>query len=441
MPAPAAETTSQETAPQETAASLFRDRRFLLLWLGQLISSLGDAALLLAIPLTIYTATHSKADLSYWAMATALPVLLLGMFAGVFVDRWDRRRTMIVADLSRAAAVCLLLRIHSPADFWAFYLAAFLVGLFSCFFNPARTALMAALLPRERLMQANAVSTSGMQIMQLVGPVLGAALLSLIGPRGVYGFDALTFLVSAGCIALVSSPEITAKRPRLFAGVWSETQEGLRYVATSQTMRAVLVLLTIAILGAGIYNTLEVAFAKDMWHVTTRQFAALMVCYGVGGIIGGLLVSGPLRRAAPPRLIAGAFALMAAAGVAFALSPNLIAGGAALLLFGLSNMLVNIPVMTLFQTEVTNEMRGRVTATTMLVARLAMLVAAAMAGTLSQVVPLRPLFVGLSVAYLLCAVLARPLLAPRSFAEQSAPAEPVYAEPPRAETAPARPAL
>lgn len=399
--------------------SLFWDRDFLLLWLGQIISSLGDAASIIVVPIAIYTYAHSvhnldKVALSIWALASALPVILLGLFAGVFVDRWNRRRTMLVSDLGRAGVSMLLLLVHSKHDIWLFYIAAFLASAFSCFFSPARSALMASILPRQMLMRANAVSTSGMQIVSFAGPLLTALLLELVHVRGIFLFDAITFLLSALCIFLVVRTEQAPAKKQMFAGVWQEMAEGLTYIRRSQTLSALLTILTIIILGGGIYNTLEVAFAKDIWHVTDGQFAGLMAAFGLGMIAAGLVVAGPLRDAPPPRLIAGSLALMAVAGFGFALAPTYLWGGAALFLLGLGNMLVNIPVVTLFQNVAPNTMLGRIFSTTALVQRTAMFAAAGLAGTLSTLVAWRPLFVGLSAAYLICALLTLPLLERRS---------------------------
>lgn len=388
----------------------FQNRNFVLLWLGQLISTLGDAALLLAIPLTLYGETHSKTVLSLWVICSALPVVFLGVFAGAFVDRWDRRRTMIVSDLGRAVVVLLLLTIRPGRDVWVFDGVAILLGALSCFFLPARVALMASLLPRPKLLQANAVMTSGIQIVQLVGPVVGALLLYRSGTHGVFVFDSLTFLVSAACLFFVAGPAVIPQKRRLFAGVLQETQEGLRYAASNRRLVGVLTLLVIGTLGAGIYNTLEVAFAKDVWHVTNGQFAALMTVYGLGGIFGGLLVAGPLCQARPARLIAAAFGVMAVAGLGFAYAPTAVGAGIALFFIGLSNMMTNIPFVTLFQTSVAQNMIGRVTATSSLVMRVTLLLAGALAGALAAVCPNRPLFAGLAGTYLLCALLARRLL-------------------------------
>ncbi len=396
-------------------ASPFRDRDFRLLWLGQIISSLGDAASIIVIPIAIYTYTHGvhnldKITLSIWALASALPVILLGLFAGVFVDRWNRRRTMIVSDLVRTAVSLLLLLVHSRHDLWLFYVAAFLASAFSCFFSPARSALMASLLPRQILLRANAVSASGVQIVSFAGPVLTALLLKLIHVRGIFLFDAVTFFLSAVCIFLVNRTEPAPAKKRLFAGVWHEIGESLTYIRCSQTLSAILIILSIVVLGAGIYNTLEVAFAKDVWRVTDGQFAGLMAAFGVGMITAGLLVAGPLRDISPPRLVAVALGLMTVASLGFALAPTYQWGGAALFLLGLGNMLVNIPFVTLFQNVAPNNMLGRISSTAALVQRTAMFIAAGLAGYLSTRVAWRPLFAGLSVAYFVCALLALPLL-------------------------------
>lgn len=428
---PAAPATGNSSLENTSPSPLpFQNRDFLLLWLGQIISSLGDAASIIVVPIAIYTYTHSvhnldKVALSLWALASAVPAILIGLFAGVFVDRWNRRRTMLVSDLIRAAVSLLLLLVHSKQDIWLFYVSAFLAAAFSCFFAPARTALMASILPREMRLRANAISNSGAQIVSFAGPVLTGVLLKVIHVRGLFLFDAVSFLLSAGCIFFVAATEAPPANKRLFAGVWQEMAEGFTYVRRSRVMSAILILLSIVVLGAGIYNTLEVAFAKDVWHVTDSQFAGLMAAFGVGMILAGLLVVGPLRNMSPPRLVAAALGIMTVAGFSFAYAPTYLWGGAALFLLGLGNMLVNIPFITLFQNAAPNNMLGRIFSTTALVQRTAMFAAAGLAGYLSTLIAWRPLFASLSVAYLVCALLAVPLLtrpaAPESDPTLSAP--------------------
>ncbi len=395
--------------PAPDRLSPFRDRNFVLLWLGQLISSLGDAALLIAVPVSLYNDTHARGSLSLWAISAAVPTLLLGLFAGVFVDRWNRQRTMIVSDLGRACAVLLMLGVHGAHQAWLFYAATFLVAAFSCFFSPARSAVLKTLLPQGQLMQGNALMTSGMQITGLLGPALGGLLLATIHRQGVFLFDAATFLVSAACVsrARVPAGRVTPA-PRFFAGVWRDMAAGVRFVAASRVLSGMMALMGIGVIGAEVSNTLEYAFVKDVWH-SARLFGYLMSAFGVGMVTAGLLIAGPLRGVKPMTMLVRGFAVFTAGGAAWAFAPDAAWGAGALFVFGLGNVLLNIPMYTLFQTSTTPEMMGRVISTTSVIQRLSMLTAGALAAALTRI-PLQSIFIALAGVYLLCTLLARPLL-------------------------------
>ena len=397
-----------ENRANETV-SPFHDPNFVLLWLGQLISNLGDAALLIAVPVTVYNVTGSRGALSLVTVAAAVPTLLLGLFAGVFVDRWNRQRTMIVSDLGRACAVLLMLGVRDSHTTWLFYLATFLTASFSCFFSPARAAVLKMLLPNRTLLQGNAVMTSGLQITGLLGPALGGVLLALIQRRGVFAFDAATFILSAVCVSLARVPvHQPAPAPRGLGGVWPEMAAGVRFIGARPVLTGLLVLMTVGVTGAEVSNILEYAFVKDVWH-TPLLFGYLMSAFGMGMVTAGLLVGGPLRGFDPKRLLVGGFAVFTAGGAAWALAPNAVLGACALFTFGLGNVLFNIPMYTLFQTLTTPEMIGRVFSATAVVQRLAMLIAGGLAAAL-MTLPLRAIFLGLAGVYLLCTLLARPLL-------------------------------
>lgn len=398
---------------QQAPFAPFRDRNFVLLWLGQLISCLGDAALLLAVPVTIYNTTQSKGALSLVTIAGAVPSLLLGLFAGVFVDRWDRRRTMIVSDLARAVAVLMMLGAGGdPRRTWLIYAATFLIAAFSCFFSPARQAMMKTMLPQQQLLQGNAIINSGMQITTLVGPILAGVLLHSLGAAGVFAFDAFTFVISAVCLLLLRVP--ASGRPQVargVEGVWRDMMAGLRYVQGSRLLRGIFGLLIVWVVGGEVYNTLEYAFVKDVLH-RPEQFSVLMAAFGGGVIAGGLIVSGPIRSVEPRRLLPASLGVFALGGLGLAYAPNLYAAGVALFVLGLGNMLSSLPLLTLLQTATTNEMMGRVSATTGVITRTAMLTAGALAAGLATLMPLHLLFAGLAGVYLFCALLSRPLLDP-----------------------------
>ena len=438
-----------EVAKESSRLSLFRNRNFLRLWLAYVISNLGDAALAFAIPVAVYTATDDKTALCLSAAFGALPIVLFGLAGGVFADRWDRRRTMIAADLGRALAVLLLLGIpsshfipsaHSKAqldghDMGLVYATSFLVASLSCFFSPARQSLLPVLVTRERLLQANSLMLSATQAIMLLGPFLGWLLVSRLHPRGAFLFDAATFVVSAlfvRMIANVSAPSGTKSADGL-AGLWRDAREGLHYVWNSRVLRPSLVLLSIVVVGGAVYNALEFPFVRDLWGGTTRQYGLLLSLSGLAAVLTGLATVGPIRSAPPVRLVAPGFAGMGLTGLVFAASTNIYLGGAMIFLMMVANTFSNLGQMTLFLATAPNHLQGRVSATVSLVNKLSLLVGALLAAALTTLFPsgeaLRPIFSGFGVTYILCALLAWLLLGPLDGSAFAPPAPPP--DPPR----------
>ncbi len=275
---------------------------------------------------------------------------------------------------------------------------------------------MTALLPRETLLQANGLTLSGIQTSLFVGPALGGALLAWFHPRGAFIFDAATFLVSAALVGMITDVPMPpgAKAARGIRGVWRDACEGLRFVWISPILRPTLMLLSVALTGGWVYNTQEFAFVRDLWGGNGRQYGLLVSLTGLSALLTSLATAGPIRSAAPARLMLPGFAIMAVTGVFLALSTNMYIGGAMLFVMGVGNTLVNLGMMTLFQTTAPNTLQGRVSATVTLVSRLSITLGGVLATLLTAVFPgsnaLRPIFGGVAVVFLLCSLLVQPLL-------------------------------
>ena len=362
-----------EATKASSALSLLRERNFLWLWLAYVISNLGDAALLIAIPTTVYNATNSKADVAFSVVAGTIPVLLFGLAGGVFADRWNRRRTMIVADVGRFLAVLLLLGIPnahfkthlSAHDLGLVYTASFLVASLSCFFSPARQGLLPALVPRARLLQANGLMLGANQANMLLGPALGGVLIAGFHPRGVFVFDAATFAVSALFVRLIANVVTPpgAKAARGVAGLWHDAGEGLRYVWASRVLRPALILLALVVVGGTVYNTLEFPFVRDLWGGNARQYGLLVSLSGLAALLTSLATAGPIRSAPPARLLAFGFSGMGLAALVFAVSGDIYLGAAMVFLMTVANTFSNLGQITLFMATAPNHLQGRVSAT------------------------------------------------------------------------------
>lgn len=439
--------------------AVFRNRSFLLLWLSQMTSTLGDWALAIVVPVTVYNATHSKSALGISFICGTLPTLLFSLLGGVLADRWPQKRTMIAADLARAGAILLLLLISNMKHFGShdlalFYTVSFLVASFSCFFSPARQSLMRMIVPKADLMQANSLIFTGIQACGLLGPAVGGLLLALTTPKSVFVFDAATFAASAFLIGLIALDQSLVPPPRKVPrgpkGVWLDAHEGIAYVAKSPILRPALVMLLTAMTASQITNTLEFPFVRDLWHGGASQYGGLLSLCFSASLLTGVIASGPLRSALPARLLLIGFSIMGVATLVFAGSNGILLGGAVLFVSCIGNAIGNIGNMTLFQQAAPPELQGRVTATISLLQKIAMSVGSLlMVGlTLHFQGPtaLRLIFAGVALVYLFCGLLGwvtlgrftaqdiaaagAPLPAPESDSEPGS--QPKLAEPARA---------
>src|ERR1700760_2726832 len=188
-----------------------RIRDFRLLWGGSLVSALGSVLLILAIPSHVFLTTGSFRDTGLTLAAQYLPLLLLGPVAGVFADRWDRRRLMIGTNLFCAAAVAVMLLGLAPGRYGILYAALVAENAGVVLYAPAWQARTPAVVGTgSRLGRANALNAASSGVVRLIGGPLGGILLALCGARWLIGFDAASYLLSALALTLTSRTVPTA---------------------------------------------------------------------------------------------------------------------------------------------------------------------------------------------------------------------------------------
>ncbi|HEY3473360.1 MAG TPA: MFS transporter, partial [Anaerolineales bacterium] len=194
--------------------TLLRQRNFALLWFGGWISMMGDAVLNVALPFFVYQVSGSTLATAIMVAAELLPRLLFGSIAGVFVDRWDRRRVMVMTSLSQGLVILPLFLVNSAEMLWLVYLISFLQVTLAIFFGPAENALLPLLVSEEELIQANSLNAMNNNLARLTGPPLGGAILAFGGLSGVVLFDSLTFLAAGGMIYAITQSGRAAPVPQ-----------------------------------------------------------------------------------------------------------------------------------------------------------------------------------------------------------------------------------
>ena len=173
--------------------AVLRQRNFGLLWVGQNISMIGDWVLFVALPFYIFALTGSTLATGIMFIVQTLPRLFFGSVAGVFVDRWNRKHTMVIVNLIQALILVPLFLLHSRDLIWIIYLCAFADSLVSQFFNPAQTAIIPMLVEEKDLLPANSLNSMSQELTRLVGPSLGGLLFGLLGIGSVVTLDLISF--------------------------------------------------------------------------------------------------------------------------------------------------------------------------------------------------------------------------------------------------------
>jgi len=158
--------------------ALLKQSNYALLWSSQLISQIGNWALFAALPFFVFQLTGSVVATGIMFFVEVIPSILLGSLAGVFVDRWDRRWTMIAANIARALLLLLLLTFRDAEQVWVAYLVAFFASVANLFFGPANNALLPQLVSEDELVTANSLDALGENVARIVGPAVGGALMA-----------------------------------------------------------------------------------------------------------------------------------------------------------------------------------------------------------------------------------------------------------------------
>jgi len=319
---------------------LLRHRDFRLLWGGESVSELGSQVSLLAIPLLAVRTLHATAfEMGLLTAASTAAFLIVGLPAGVWVDRVRRRRLMIGADLGRVLA---LGSIPIAAAVGRLTLAQLFVvtlvsGVLTVFFDVAYQSYLPALVGREHLVEGNAKLTGSAEVAAVAGPGAAGALVQAVGSSAAVAVDSVTFLVSAMAVGAIRSPEPKPTVPEGgHAGLVEGIAQGLRFVFGNALLRAIAATTATSNFFSGIAAAVEIVFLVHQVHASPGVIGLLFALGGVGGVAGAFS-AGPIARR-----VGGARAtIIGIAGSVGALLIPLTMPGAGLLYFGVGILMVS----------------------------------------------------------------------------------------------------
>lgn len=393
---------------------VLRQRNYALLWFGGFVSQLGDFVLFVGLPYEIYRLTGSTLATAGMVFSFLVPNILLGSVAGVFVDRWDRRRLMVTVNLLQALSLLPLLLV-SQLGLWVIFAVLLLESSISQLFGPAQVALMPTLLEggQEELLTANATSGVGRHLSRLIGPAIGGVVVAFGGLSAVTMVDSASFVASAGMLALIHSRptprHVTDSLEHETLSAWrrllKEWIAGLRVVLHEPILRALLVFAIITAVGEGLTSALFVVWVVGPLHSDSTGWGLVLSTQAIGGLAGALVIARLGSRIRPvPLLIGAALAFGGIDLVLFtypAIYPHIGPALVMLVIVGVPGAAMGAASTTLQQSQTEDSHRGRVVGAIGAVAGLGALVGATIAGVLGQVVPVIALLVVQGSGYLI----------------------------------------
>jgi MFS family permease len=386
------------TAPalpiQPSPFAVLRKRAFVYIWSAQLVSTIGDALTSLAAGIIVYRLTGSALSVGLMLMATAVPALVFGLIAGVVVDRYDRKRIMVAADLLRAAVVFtvpFLVNIHVV---WL-YVAVMVSASITQFFSPANDSVLPEIATEEELGAANSI----MAIAQFGSTAVGFALAGLLASSqsidAVFWIDSATFVFSAFMISLVRVAPLVVEELTTVREMIRNLTFGARFIARTPILRSFILVKTPVVICFGLQNVLLLPFAITVLHATEFEYGIQEGLTSVGFVVGSLLMARLSDRLREGQWLVLSWAGMGLFGLLYALQSTVWAAIGLITLSGLLNAPSFVAGRLINQRHTPREMRGRVFSTSGVISTVLFLVGMGLAG-LADVIDVRLMFLASS---------------------------------------------
>jgi MFS family permease len=349
----------QAVAAQVSSTAVFRRRDFVLMWTAQLVSTAGSALADLAAGIYVYQQTKSALLVGVTLMATAVPSLVVGLLAGVLVDRYDRRWVMIISSIGQGIIVALI-PVLIGVDFSFLFVLILLNAGVKQFFDPAYEAIIPELASEEELGAANAYLSIASFGSTAIG-FAGAGLLAAISISWAFYIDALTFIFAAVCILLLRiRPKVETSEGTSLGNILENLKLGVRTIWDTPMLRSLFGLGAPAYFAFGLWNVLLLPMAIKVLGGTDFQYGLQEGLTSVGFVCGSLFMARYAQRLQSGLWIFVGTMGMAISGTLYGLSPTMLIGIVFVTISGFFNSPASVARQTLLQLHTPRELRGRV---------------------------------------------------------------------------------
>jgi len=370
------------------------------LWYAQVVSVFGDFLALFAVISILTFKLHATAQqVTGVQIAYMLPIAVLGILAGVFVDRWPLKPTMVSSDSIRAVLCLLLIFAHSA---WHFYAVLAAISVVSSFFGPAQGVVIREAVPFHGLRSSNSLMQTVMFGMRIIGPAIASFMVAYLGAISCYVLDSLSFVGSACLIASVvflkpdksaPSPATTAPENASSLGkIWLDMKQGFSFIIHHAALLFVILAMAAGMFVIGCFGPLIAIYVRDSLHASTKMFGIASPMIGLGMLLGinGLNTFG--KKLSNTLLVYTGLFGISVGLVILTVLPHIWSTLVGNFLIGFSVAGIIVPAQTLFQQATPPELMGRVGSTFMSIIFTAQLLGLVLSGILTQHIGVRQVF-------------------------------------------------
>lgn len=360
------------------------------LWAAQVVSIFGDFLAIFAVFSVVSFRMHASAtQISLILVSFLLPFAIIGPVAGVFVDRWNVKRTMIASDLIRAVLAALLVL---ATDVREIYLILFAMSAVSSFFIPAQSVALRTIVPQPGLMSANALMQNAVQLMQIISPAIAGALVAWFSANLCFWLDSASFLFSASMLYLIQIQRERSTAPMNLSIVIREMKAGMKFILTHSAVSFVIISLTAGMFAIRCFFALIAVYVRDVLGGTSTMFGTISSLVGIGMIIGTQVIHRFARKRSKAHLVILGLVGIGVSIALMALFGNVVATAVATLSIGFWVGFLIVPTQVLLQEETPHDMLGRVSSSLMSVMSVSQVIAMTMAGPIAQNIGIRNLY-------------------------------------------------
>jgi len=337
--------------------AVFSNVGFMLLWLGQLTSQMADRIFVYVLMIIIYQSTRSNLGVSLPLLAFGIPSVLVAPWAGILVDKLDRKGILVVTGVIRGLLILSIVPLISGSLLWIF-LISLLAYSAAQFFAPAETSSIPELVEKQNLIVANSLFMITWMASSVIGFGLGAPLVNLLNEKKTVVASAMLYFISAAAILLIPlKPNEPSKEK---SHVLVDLMAGFEFIRRNEIVRYSLLKLFVAASAVATLSLLAISYASDILKIGERNFGYLIIAVGVGMLVGMFTLERLRHYLKMGTIVVSSFLVSGAVLIALAYVRDVTLAMLLIVLLGVGNIYITSSIQTILQHHIPKQIRGRV---------------------------------------------------------------------------------